>query len=87
MGAMDTPSYQPVVKVSFWGKSPKSRLETNDLACVFWANRPKLCYCHEFLDYFPAQNSIFDESRLRRATAKTTKSPAGPPPSMEVVDY
>jgi hypothetical protein len=37
---------QPVVQVSFWAKPPKSRLGTKDLACDFWANRPKLCYCH-----------------------------------------
>ena len=31
------------------GKSPKPRLGTKDLARVFWANRPKLCYCHGLL--------------------------------------
>ena len=35
--------------LAFWAKPPKSRLERKDLACVSWANRPKLCRCHRLL--------------------------------------
>ena len=32
-----------------WGNWPKPRLETKDLACVFWANHPNPCFCHGLL--------------------------------------